>query len=92
MPCFRNLALSKFHIFLLDLYPEDASLYPSVENQNEDKMKTLKTALPVALLILCFSSKAFAGLPGPEINPADGISALALLGGAVMIFRGRLKR
>jgi hypothetical protein len=56
-------------------------------------MKTLKTALPVALLILCFSAKAFAGpAPMPEINPADGISALALLGGAVMVFRGRLKR
>jgi hypothetical protein len=56
-------------------------------------MKILKTALPVALLILCFSAKAFAGpLPAPEINPADGISALALLGGAMMIFRGRVKR
>jgi hypothetical protein len=59
-------------------------------------MKILKTALPVALLIMCFSAKAFAGPnpnPGtPEINPADGISALALLGGAMMIFRGRLKR
>jgi hypothetical protein len=55
-------------------------------------MKTLKTTLPVALLILCFSAKAFAGPSFPEINPADGISALALLGGAVLVFRGRLKR
>ncbi len=56
-------------------------------------MKNLKTAVPVALLTLCFSVKAFAVFPTvPEVNPADGISALALLGGAVMIFRGRLKR
>ena len=55
-------------------------------------MKTLKIALPVALIVLCFSTKAFAGPATPAINPADGISALALLGGAVMIFRGRLKR
>ncbi|HZL50943.1 MAG TPA: hypothetical protein VFC37_08350 [Terracidiphilus sp.] len=59
-------------------------------------MKTLKIALPIAVIALCFSVRAFAGPagggPAPEINPADGISALALLGGAVMIFRGRLKR
>ena len=55
-------------------------------------MKTLKIAIPVALIALCFSPKAFA-FPGvPEINPADGISALALLGGAIMVFRGRFKR
>jgi hypothetical protein len=57
-------------------------------------LKTLKIALPVALLTLCFSVKAFALAPGvtPEVNPAEGMSALALLGGAIMIFRGRLKR
>ncbi len=55
-------------------------------------MKTLKLAIPVVLLTLCFSVKAFALPSTPEINPAEGISALALLGGAVMIFRGRLKR
>jgi len=57
------------------------------------QLKTLKIALPVALIALCFSTKAFAG-PNqvPEINPADGISALALLGGAVMVFRGRFKK
>jgi hypothetical protein len=54
-------------------------------------LKTLKIALPVALLTLCFSVKAFA-ITAPEVNPADGMSALALLGGAIMIFRGRLKR
>jgi hypothetical protein len=55
-------------------------------------VKTLKIALPVVLLTFCFSVKAF-GLPNtPEINPAEGISALALLGGAVMVFRGRLRR
>jgi hypothetical protein len=79
---------------LLDLLPENASLYSSVDTHHEAEMKTLKTAIPVALLILCFSAKAFAGLPPatPEINPADGLSVLALLGGAVMVFRGRLKR
>jgi hypothetical protein len=54
-------------------------------------LKTLKTALPIVFLTLCFSVKAFA-LNVPEVSPTDGISALALLGGAAMIFRGRLKR
>jgi hypothetical protein len=54
-------------------------------------LKTLKIVLPVALLTLCFSVKAFA-LGAPEVSPTDGLSALALVGGAVMIFRGRLKR
>jgi hypothetical protein len=55
------------------------------------QLKTLKIVLPAALIVLCFSTKAFA-VPAPEINPADGVSALALLGGVAMIFRGRLKR
>jgi hypothetical protein len=56
------------------------------------QLKTLKIVLPVALIALCFSAKAFADPSVPEINPADGISALALLGGAVMVFRGRFKK
>jgi hypothetical protein len=55
-------------------------------------LKTLKIVLPVALIVLCFSTKAFASPSAPEINPADGVSALALISGAAMIFRGRLKR
>jgi len=55
-------------------------------------LKNLKIAIPVALIVLCFSAKAFADPLAPEINPADGISALALLGGAVMVFRGRFKK
>ena len=55
-------------------------------------MKTLKIAIPVALIALCCSVKAFAGPTTPEINPSDGMSAVALLGGAILVFRGRLKR
>jgi len=55
-------------------------------------LKTLKIALPVALIVLCFSAKAFADPANPEINPSEGISALALLGGAVMVFRGRFMK
>jgi hypothetical protein len=55
-------------------------------------LKTLKIALPVALIALCFSGKAFAGPTVPEVNPADGISAIALLGGAILVFRGRFKK
>lgn len=55
-------------------------------------MKNLKIAIPVALIALCLSGKAFAAPVVPEINPADGISALALVGGAIMVFRGRFKR
>jgi hypothetical protein len=66
--------------------------FNALPNSKEQHVKTLKIVLPVVLIALCFSAKAFAGPVAPEINPADGISALALLGGAVMIFRGRLKR
>jgi hypothetical protein len=55
-------------------------------------LKTLKIVLPIALLTLCFSVKAFAEPGLPEINPADGVSAIALIAGAAMVFRGRLKR
>jgi hypothetical protein len=55
-------------------------------------LKNLKIVIPITLVALCFSAKAFADPIVPEINPADGISALALLGGAVMIFRGRFKK
>jgi hypothetical protein len=55
-------------------------------------LKTLKIALPVALIVLCFSAKAFAGPSNPEINPSEGMSALALLGGVVMVFRGRFSK
>jgi hypothetical protein len=58
----------------------------------ERPVKLLRTALPVVFLTLCFSATAFAATSTPEINPAEGVSALALLGGAVMVFRGRRKR
>lgn len=57
-------------------------------------MKTLRIILPVALVALCCSPKAFAGFPPgtPEVNPADGVAVLALVAGAATIFRSRIKR
>lgn len=44
----------------------------------------------MALLCLGVSSACF-GAPVPEIDPASGLNAIALLAGALMIIRGRRK-
>ena len=45
------------------------------------------------LLLLGMSSFAFAGtVHAPEIDPATGVSALALLSGGLLIIRARKKR
>ena len=46
------------------------------------------------LLFVSFSSFAIAGLnvQAPEISPASGVGALALLSGALLVIRGRRKK
>jgi len=49
-----------------------------------------RTALAVIAVTLAVSSVSYAGAaPVPEIDPAMGAGALALLGGAIMVIRGR---
>jgi hypothetical protein len=44
------------------------------------------------LLLAGLSSLAMAGAPAtPEISPATGVAALALVSGAVLVIRGRRK-
>ena len=46
----------------------------------------------IVLLLVGMSSLAFAGpVAAPEINPASGAGALALLSGALLVIRGRRK-
>jgi hypothetical protein len=42
--------------------------------------------LSLSLLLLGITVSAFA-LPAPEIDPASGVNALALLGGAALVVR-----
>ncbi len=53
-------------------------------------MKTLG----MMLLLVGVSSLAIAGtsIPAPEISPASGVGALALVSGALLVIRGRRKR
>ena len=47
----------------------------------------------ILLLLVGLSSFAFAGGGiAPEISPASGVSALALLSGALLVVRGRRKK
>lgn len=43
----------------------------------------------IALLCVGMSSACFGAITVPEIDPASGANALALLAGALMIIRGR---
>ena len=49
--------------------------------------------LGLVLLLVGVSSSAFAGLVvvAPEISPASGTAAIALLSGAILVIRGRRK-
>lgn len=59
-------------------------------------MRKFIRALPVttaaALLILGIATVARAGSAVPEINPTDGVSALALIGGAILVIRAYRKK
>ncbi len=48
----------------------------------------------MVLLLMGLSSLAIAGLApaAPEISPASGVAAFALLSGALLVIRGRRKR
>jgi uncharacterized membrane protein HdeD (DUF308 family) len=47
----------------------------------------------IVLLLLGLSTFAFAGHPSaPEISPASGVGALALISGALLVIRGRRKK
>jgi hypothetical protein len=51
-------------------------------------------SIGLLLILVGFSSLAFAALEvaAPEISPASGVGALALLSGALLVIRGRRKR
>jgi hypothetical protein len=55
-------------------------------------MKIVRNLLAVLAVTVFATHVSFAGLPAPEIDPGMGIGALALLGGAIMVIRGRAKR
>ena len=47
----------------------------------------------MALLLVSVASLAFAGAAAvPEISPASGVAALALVSGAILVIRGRRKK
>jgi hypothetical protein len=53
-------------------------------------MKMTRTLLAVLAVTLIATHASFAAV-APEIDPAMGTGALALLGGAIMVIRGRKK-
>jgi len=53
---------------------------------------TLPITLGVMLLILVTATTLQATPPVPEIDPTSAIAPAALLAGAVLIIRGRIKR
>ena len=59
-------------------------------------MKLAKTIIPVALaaaaIVLGAATVLRAGTAVPEIEPSSGLAALALVGGAVLLIRGRLSK
>lgn len=46
----------------------------------------------IALLVMGFGATGFAALGAPEIDPTSGMNALALVAGALMILRSRVRR
>lgn len=47
----------------------------------------------IALLLVGLSTVAFAGgVATPEISPASGVAALALISGALLVVRGRRRK
>jgi hypothetical protein len=47
----------------------------------------------IVLLLGGLSTFAFGGgIPTPEISPASGVGALALVSGALLVIRGRRKK
>jgi hypothetical protein len=54
-------------------------------------MKTFRTLLAVVAVTLIATHTSFGGPTTPEIDPGLGVGALAFLGGAIMVIRGRRK-
>jgi hypothetical protein len=46
----------------------------------------------VALLVIAAPTSLWASVAVPEIDPASGMSALALVAGAVMVIRGKFRK
>ena len=53
---------------------------------------TMPVITTAAMLVLVMATVARAGTAVPEINPVDGMSALALIGGTVLVIRGWRKK
>jgi LPXTG-motif cell wall-anchored protein len=56
--------------------------------KNTSFVPFLRSSLAVLALLFCVSSSAFAGSV-PEIDPSFSAAGLALLGGAILLIRGR---
>jgi NhaP-type Na+/H+ and K+/H+ antiporter len=54
-------------------------------------MPAVKKILGMMLLVVGVSGAALAVTTVPEIDPGSGISPLALLSGAILVFRARKK-
>ena len=59
-------------------------------------MKFFRQFLAVLVITLVATHPAFAGIPSggggaPEIDPAMGMGALAFIGGAILVIRGRVR-
>ena len=52
----------------------------------------MRKVLGMALLLIGASTVVMAFPSAPEIDPGSGVSALALLSGALMFIRGRKKK
>ena len=59
-------------------------------------MKLAKAIIPASLaaaaIVLGTATVSWAGHVAPEVDPSSGVAALALVGGAVLLIRGRLKK
>ena len=57
--------------------------------------KLVRITLPITLgvmLLILFTATTLQATPVPEIDPTSAIAPAALLAGAVLIIRGRIKR
>jgi hypothetical protein len=52
----------------------------------------MKKVLGFTMLLIGAASFAMAGSGAPEIDPASGVAALALLSGGLLVLRGRRKK
>jgi hypothetical protein len=52
----------------------------------------MRKTITAVLMLLGSAATSFAGGPVPEIDPAGAPAALALLGGALLVIRGRRRR